>query len=668
MGKLKIEALKINVHTSRGLFGTSISFSDGLNILRAKNSTGKSSCINAILYALGMEELLGGVNGKTMKPVLREEVFFEDKKYDVLESNVILQISSQSGNSITITRWITSSTKDERLVEVQFGPYLTEHMVYEAKDYYVHLPGSAVNKAGFHTFLSDFIGWKLPNVPTFDGKDRLLYIQILFPLFFIEQIKGWSSFYAQPLTNYGIRDISTRALEFILGLDVLENSRKKEELKIEQTVLIKEWRSISELMINKVNSIGGVVQNLSEKPDLLSKHHIFVYNDSQELVSLSSRIIELKEKNYSKRNIIRSIKEVEKEHEAKVSKVEENVLVLQNEANIVRREINSEQLNKEALEYNILQLKNDLKANQDAQRLYKLGSEKKSSVAKGMCPTCNQKINDTLLPQDIDIRPMTIEENISYIKDQLNVLEFGVIQSRNIITLKEKKLRALERSLKEERKKLRMIKSELREDPRLLSETDIEELLKRKWEIKELESVAEEIEHLETQLEEIRSRWEEYLKEKDKLPTEFFSESDKLKLKKFEESFVDYLKEFGFSSTPLTDISISLDKYTPVVKGLDVKFDSSASDYIRLIWAFTLALENVTVKISGNHPKLIVMDEPGQQQMDVKNIGSLFKALAGLGGQSVIATSLTNKEISELTNGLTANVVDLGDEYIIKLQ
>jgi len=668
MIKLKIDAYKINVYTTKGLFGTAATFTDGLNILRAKNSTGKSSCINAILYGLGMEELLGSTNSKTMKPVLREEISYQGEKHGVIESNVQLQVSNASGKVITVTRWIVSSSKDEKLISIQFGPTLTNSSeTYESKDFYVHSSGSATNEAGFHSLLVDFIGWELPFVPSFEGKDRILYMQFLFPLFFIEQIKGWSSFYTSPTTNYGIRDLATRALEFILGLEVYSNSRIKDELKIRKAVLEQEWLNIVNSIREKAKSIDAIVQNLNDKPDLLSEFNVVVYNHEQNLMSISSRLFELKETLKYNRNTIRNIQDVEQEHELIIDGVEEVVLVLQNELNQIRKEINSETINREALEYNIIQMKHDLKTNQDAQRLYTLGSDKNLFIAQGICPTCNQSIHDSLLPQDIDFQPMTLEENIKYIKEQLDALMFGVNQSRNIIGIKNRKLNSISKLLEEERRKLRSLKYELREDPRMPSELELEDVLNLKWKIKELEEVCLFIEESDVKFHKIKENWKKYLSDRKQIPEEFFSDLDKDKLNTFKAKFVFYLMEFGYSSTPLSDISISDDKFTPIVKGFDVKFDSSASDYIRLIWAFNLALEYVTKKHGGNHPKLIVMDEPGQQQMNIQSMGKLFEQLSNLGGQSIIASSLTMEEVLQLSSDINVNVIDLGNDYVFTL-
>ena len=56
---LKIKELEISVNTSSGPFSAKLFFNDGLNIIRANNSSGKSTCINAIAFGLGLEAILG---------------------------------------------------------------------------------------------------------------------------------------------------------------------------------------------------------------------------------------------------------------------------------------------------------------------------------------------------------------------------------------------------------------------------------------------------------------------------------------------------------------------------------------------------------------------------------------------------------------------------------
>ena len=63
---INIRAVKIEINTSSGLYGAEYEFSDGFNIIRGNNTSGKSSLFQSIIYCLGFEELIGGKNEKTM--------------------------------------------------------------------------------------------------------------------------------------------------------------------------------------------------------------------------------------------------------------------------------------------------------------------------------------------------------------------------------------------------------------------------------------------------------------------------------------------------------------------------------------------------------------------------------------------------------------------------
>ena len=49
----------------------------------------------------------------------------------------------------------------------------------------------------------------------------------------------------------------------------------------------------------------------------------------------------------------------------------------------------------------------------------------------------------------------------------------------------------------------------------------------------------------------------------------------------------------------LDEITIFKDTYLPTIEGFYMKFDSSTSDNIRAIWAFTIALMQTSTKLSG---------------------------------------------------------------------
>ena len=61
-----INRLKTVIKTAEGNFGNDQRFFKGINLIASNTNTeGKSSCIEAIYYCLGLEEILGGRNDKT---------------------------------------------------------------------------------------------------------------------------------------------------------------------------------------------------------------------------------------------------------------------------------------------------------------------------------------------------------------------------------------------------------------------------------------------------------------------------------------------------------------------------------------------------------------------------------------------------------------------------
>lgn len=96
MQKLTLKGLKINISTNDGIFGQCLLFQKGLNVIRAENTSGKTTIISSIIYALGVEAVLSAKQGNTvLKSVLKEKIEFENKTYNVLESYVLLEIENE---------------------------------------------------------------------------------------------------------------------------------------------------------------------------------------------------------------------------------------------------------------------------------------------------------------------------------------------------------------------------------------------------------------------------------------------------------------------------------------------------------------------------------------------------------------------------------------------
>ena len=75
---------------------------------------------------------------------------------------------------------------------------------------------------------------------------------------------------------------------------------------------------------------------------------------------------------------------------------------------------------------------------------------------------------------------------------------------------------------------------------------------------------------------------------------------------------VSQLESYNFSSFLIEQLSISRESYRPTRDGYDVGL-TSASDTIRMIWAYLLAMLEVDRKVQTSHLGFLIFDEPRQQ-------------------------------------------------------
>lgn len=101
------------------------------------------------------------------------------------------------------------------------------------------------------------------------------------------------------------------------------------------------------------------------------------------------------------------------------------------------------------------------------------------------------------------------------------------------------------------------------------------------------------------------------------------------------------------------DISIN-SSLLPTIDGFDMKFDSSASDGIRVIWAFTMALLQVSIDKDGNHPGVIIFDEPAQQSIIPEDMKSFVETVVEIKKpfQIITAITLNSQELVSIVNNL----------------
>ena len=153
-----------------------------------------------------------------------------------------------------------------------------------------------------------------------------------------------------------------------------------------------------------------------------------------------------------------------------------------------------------------------------------------------------------------------------------------------------------------------------------------------------------------TSLTNLSSHWEQILIEEKTIPKDVFTKEDMNKIMQFESYFKVLLTKFGYKSKPTDNVKISLDNYMPEIVGdrmrYNIRFDSSASDLIRTIWAYTCSLLKVSDSFSNtNHPRFLAFDEPAQQNMANSDFRSFLKELSSYQNvQTIIFASFNQSD------------------------
>lgn len=100
-------------------------------------------------------------------------------------------------------------------------------------------------------------------------------------------------------------------------------------------------------------------------------------------------------------------------------------------------------------------------------------------------------------------------------------------------------------------------------------------------------------------------------------------------------------------------------------------FGTSASDWIRIITAFVLALHACRGNsLKSIHPNVTVFDEPAQQNMNKDDALHFYDIVAEVSKEGQIIVAATDKDHSVMRKAkrLGMNVVNFASEYVLKVQ
>lgn len=660
---LEILSLRITVNTfEKRIFTTNIKFSSGLNVIRAENTSGKSTCVNAIAYSLGLESILGPLKSKPFPKSLYEYILDSKENgniYNVSNSFVEITIKNSINQKVHLKRYIKGDNK--------FITVLDEDG--RSHDYFLDHSGSlgsSKSEYGFHHWLENFMLWDIPFVPNLSGGKTKLYLQTIFPLFFIEQKRGWSEIQANVPNIYGIKNVKRSAIEYVLDISDFENE-------------------------NKINAYRQTIDNLSQQWDFIDKNILNLC----EISNINFKgISKIGTQNFPLEFYISDIDADISIHNFKLSLIKElneldstfDIINFDEEINNLKSitikqndDLSSLENKKQQLQIVIFDLgkkieliHSDLEKYKQLKLLSDLGSENIADLKIENCPICNSKLNDSLyIDHNSHSKPMSLEENIKFLNEQW--IFFKNIKNKHIKELSEleNSIIKLQFNLKTNQQKLFSLESDSNAS---YSEMrfQIRKKVEKEQKLNEITLFLEKIKQLEENLRKTQLTWQSTNNALSKILEQSQGGRSEKILKKLQKIMQKNLNLFGFSESSTNQITISQTTYRPEQNGYDIIAETSASDYIRVIWAYTLALlelaQDTTENI--NHCGFVIFDEPRQHEAKEQSLYDLIQNTSktfSKSGQAIFTTSFENFKESPLIDFKNINLIYLNDnEYLLQ--
>ena len=525
------------------------------------------------------------------------------------------------------------------------------------------------------------MGYQLPKVPATDGGMAKLYLQTIFAALAVEQKRSWTDYIAN-IPFFGIRDARIRVTEFLLGLGVFDRQAKRAALDADSTLIDSDWRKAYDTLKQAAAANGIVIEGLSATPisQLDAMHVLLVKSDGKTKTSLLDYVSNLRAEHaalgakaeaYGKASGVEALQELE------VASAELQRLSVLHERATTNLTLQKASLDE--LRLLLAEANEDLERNKTALKLRNLGAQMQVEIASDHCPTCHQKVDDTLLLGIVTGPQMDLNTNIEYLESQRKMLQRQINGAGEEIRQSEIAVADVAARLAathDYRNSLRGDVSNGMAESRAIVRRQIQIEL----ELSNLQTFNMQAAALIAKLDEIAVRLAANQADRRAFPKETYSDSDVSRILLFEKNFRGNASSFGYESAEIADIRISLDTLTPILSELELReirtkgqtsltADSSASDFVRLIWSYLIALyqTSATRGFEGHHPGLLLMDEPGQHSMRAVSQRALLQLLiAQRGLQSIVAASFDENEsvFKEATAGLQFQLIQWDGKVI----
>lgn len=626
-------------------FGRIIPVKKGLTIIAGDNTSGKTTLAKCFYYILGVEEIL---DGKQNASSMDKSVYIEfDQKnedgeletYMVDKSCVFAQLSNTEGKVITVRRMLKNGDKkDFSAVDVYECAYRELTKETSHTSYYLHGQDDHNENLpfGYYQYLAKFAGLPIVKVPTRNGKEYDLYMQTLFALDYVEQTRGWTDYFAA-IRGYNFLQPKQRIVEYALGLGFDEDSVTKKQLSNQNELLKEEWyrkvRDIVQRLTYNNLMVSGLMEDISKqkwnKEDLQ-------YAVIGEKGTLNEVMAEME------RRIGRLNSSLRKTDDQRFDDYNRQLVSFnekEEQYDVFYRKLQEDYNKKDEITRQIVNIEEEIDRNRNISHVSNLLNSQHVRV----CPTCHREL-DITDGGNFKIETDDIEGNIRYLTTQKSFLS-GLLESlTKTIEEKEIYLAYYKKILLQEKEKLNTAYGEVADNDDMPSEQVMMEMTDLKLKLASYNEVSEQVKKMVAEMWPMKTAYDKNRADIKALG-ENKDDTGSNELNALQTEFRRLLHAFRYNSNDTRLVMLQTDDrnsnylYLPqaLVGGYmeHLRSVSSASDFVRSVWAYYLAL----MKVGTQHPGFLLFDEPCQHSINETDLKTLFEKCSEIDRQIILFCS-----------------------------
>ena len=473
-------------------------------------------------------------------------------------------------------------------------------------------------------------------MPTRSGKEYDLYLQTLFALDYVEQTRGWTDYFAA-IRGYNFLQPKQRIVEYALGLGFDEDSVTKKQLSNQNELLKEEWykrvRDIVQRLTYNNLMVNGLMEDIAKQKGKSEDLQYAVIGEKGTLAEVQERI----EARISSLNA--SLRKTDDQRFDDYNRQLANFKEKEEQYDVFYRKLQEDYNKKDEITRQLVNIDEEIDRNRNIIHVTNL----LNSQHVRTCPTCHRAL-DITDEGNLKIEVDDIESNIRYMTTQKSFMG-GLLESlKKTIEEKEIYLAYYKKILMQEKEKLNTAYMEVADHDDIPSEQVMMEMTDLKMKLASYNEVSAQVKAM---VEEMWPMKLTYDKNRESIKELGKNEDDtgQKELNDLQNEFKKMLVSFRYESNDERQIALQTDDknsnylYLPqaMVGGFweHLRSVSSASDFVRSVWAYYLAL----MKVGTQHPGFLLFDEPCQHSINEKDLNTLFEKCAEMDRQIILFCS-----------------------------